>query len=221
MHGLLALVGSGEYLPVMQPYETEWLLNGEARGKKRKFVQLATAAGKESGSRHEYWKRIGAEQAERIGVEQVFIPVFNRTHALDESFAQLIDGAALIYLSGGDPGYLLSTLENTPVWQSIYDNWKSGSSLAGCSAGAMAMHGLGILPTMKILPHYDRYFRFVPDKAAKLVGRTPEGGNLIGIDEKTALVSKDLVNWIVQGVAKVHLLDGPEVSFTYEQNRGI
>lgn len=218
MHGLLALVGSGEYLPVMQRYESEWLLKGESRGKSRKYVQLATAAGKESAARHEYWKSLGAAQAERIGAEHVFVPVFNREDAINDKYAALINDAALIYLSGGDPGYLVSTLENTPVWQSIYDNWKAGSSLAGCSAGAMAMHGLGILPQMKILPHYDRYFRFVPDKAAKLVGRTPEGGRLIGIDEKTALVSEDLINWVVQGEAKIHLLDGPPLSFEYEQN---
>ncbi|MEI8222422.1 MAG: Type 1 glutamine amidotransferase-like domain-containing protein [Actinomycetes bacterium] len=218
MHGLLALVGSGEYLPVMQKYETEWMLKGEARGKKAKYVQLATAAGKESASRHDFWKSLGAEQAARMGVEHVFIPVFKREDALSHEFDQLIDGAALIYLSGGDPGYLVSTLENSPVWSAIYENWKEGSSLAGCSAGAMAMHGLGVLPKMKILPHYDRYFRFVPDKAAKLVGHTPPGGNLIGIDEKTALVSEDLVNWAVRGASKVHLLDGPPLSFTYEQS---
>ena len=218
MHGLLALVGSGEYLPVMQRFESEWLLKGESRGKKRKYVQLATAAGKESAARHDFWKSLGAEQAARLDAEHVFVPVFNREDALNEEYAELVNGAALIYLSGGDPGYLVSTLENTPVWGSIYDNWKAGSSLAGCSAGAMAMHGLGILPQMKILPHYDRYFRFVPDKAAKLVGRTPEGGRLIGIDEKTALVSEDLINWVVQGEAKIHLLDGPPLSFEYEQN---
>ncbi len=218
MHGLLALVGSGEYLPVMQRFESEWLLKGESRGKKRKYVQLATAAGKESAARHDFWKSLGAEQAARLDAEHVFVPVFNREDALNEAYAELVNGAALIYLSGGDPGYLVSTLENTPVWGSIYDNWKAGSSLAGCSAGAMAMHGLGILPQMKILPHYDRYFRFVPDKAAKLVGRTPEGGRLIGIDEKTALVSEDLINWVVQGEAKIHLLDGPPLSFEYEQN---
>jgi hypothetical protein len=150
MHGLLALVGSGEYLPVMQRFESEWLLKGESRGKKRKYVQLATAAGKESAARHDFWKSLGAEQAARLGAEHVFVPVFNREDALREEYAELINGAALIYLSGGDPGYLVSTLENTPVWGSIYDNWKAGSSLAGCSAGAMAMHGLGILPQMKI-----------------------------------------------------------------------
>ena len=97
MHGLLALVGSGEYLPVMQKYESEWMLKGEARGKKRKYVQLATAAGKESASRHEYWKTLGADQAARMGAEHVFIPVFKREDALSQEFGELIDDAALIY----------------------------------------------------------------------------------------------------------------------------
>ena len=69
--GRLALVGSGEYLPVMQEFERELI----ARGPSMRYVQLATAAGRESEVRRGYWERIGKEQAERIGAEQIFIPV--------------------------------------------------------------------------------------------------------------------------------------------------
>ena len=112
-HGRLALVGSGEYLPVMQDFERSLLELGPSR----KYVQLATAAGRESEDRINFWKRIGAEQAERIGAEQVFVPVFTREDAMREDLAAMIDGAGMIYLSGGDPHHLSETLVDTPVWK--------------------------------------------------------------------------------------------------------
>ena len=134
-HGRLALVGSGEYLPVMAEFEAELLKVGGSN----KYVQLPTAAGRESESRIAYWKRIGAEQAERIGAEQVYLPVFNRDDAMNQEIADLVDGAGLIYMSGGDPHFLAETLAGTPVWNAIEKSWRAGASLAGCSAGAMAL----------------------------------------------------------------------------------
>ena len=69
--GLLALVGAGEYLPVMAELEATLLKAGQSK----RFVQLATAAGQESGERLMFWQGRGGEQAERIGAEQIFIPV--------------------------------------------------------------------------------------------------------------------------------------------------
>jgi hypothetical protein len=56
-HGKVALVGSGEYLPAMAPFEKSLLESGPSQ----KFVQIPTAAGRESESRLQYWKELGAE----------------------------------------------------------------------------------------------------------------------------------------------------------------
>lgn len=218
-HGLLALVGSGEYLPVMQEFEATLLESGPST----RYVQLATAAGQESKERIEYWRDLGAMQAERIGAEQVFLPVFDRNDAMNEDFAAQIDGAGLIYLSGGDPHYLAQTLLDTPVWSAIVRNWQAGSALAGCSAGAMAMgpdipnfrkmrqsgsQGLALIPQIRTIPHYDKFFKWIPDSAAELFLKAPEGISIVGIDEKTAMVTSDLENWDVTGLGSVHVLNG-------------
>ena len=215
--GRIALVGSGEYLPVMQEFEESLL----SAGPSHKYVQLATAAGQESANRLDYWERIGREQCERIGAQQIFLPVFTREDAMNELLAKEIDGAGLIYLSGGDPHYLAQTLFDTPVWRAIEANWRAGSSLAGCSAGAMAMgpdipnfrkmrsegsQGLGLIPNIRTIPHYDKFFKWIPDSAAELFLKAPPGISIVGIDEETAIYSDDVENWTVHGVASAHVL---------------
>ena len=220
-HGRLALVGSGEYLPVMAEFEAELLKVGGSN----KYVQLPTAAGRESESRIAYWKRIGAEQAERIGAEQVYLPVFNRDDAMNQEIADLVDGAGLIYMSGGDPHFLAETLAGTPVWNAIEKSWRAGASLAGCSAGAMALGpdipnfrkmkepgsiGLGVVPHIRTIPHYNKFFGWIPHAAAQLFLKAPEHITVTGIDEDTAIWSDDLKNWNVYGKGSAHLLgSGP------------
>ncbi|KJE75824.1 hypothetical protein [Ferrimicrobium acidiphilum] len=53
MAGLLALVGSGEYLPEMSEIERR-LLNGGTR-----YVQIPTAAALEGTDRLNYWIELG------------------------------------------------------------------------------------------------------------------------------------------------------------------
>ena len=217
--GKVALVGSGEYLPQMQELERQ-LLNA---GNSNRFVQIPTAAGRESQNRLKFWEELGQAQAERIGAEAIFLPIFNREDALNPEFAKLIDGAGLIYLSGGDPHYLASTLLDTPVHQAIIANWQRGASLAGCSAGAMALGpdiphfrrpkadgemGFGVAKHIRTIPHYNKFFGWVPEFAAQKFLQAPPEICVIGIDEFTAIVSDDLENWKVLGEGRLHLLKG-------------
>jgi peptidase E len=232
MNGALALVGSGEYLPVMQSLEQTLLINAISLGKNNTYIQIPTAAGQESLDRLDFWKELGRAQAERIGTEQVFLPIFTRANAMNQSFADQIKDAGLIYLSGGDPGYLATTLIDTPVWSAIETAWKSGSSLAGCSAGAMAMgkhvpnffrpkeegtDGFGLIGEIRTIPHYNKFFGWIPDAAARKLLTAPVGTTVIGIDESTALVTGlnddpevrfENKSWRVHGQGHVHLLRG-------------
>ena len=136
MSGPLALVGSGEYLPVMHEVEAALIA-----GRPPRFVQLATAAAPEGQGSMARWHVLGLAAALRIGVEQVVVPVLDRVSADDEGLASLVEGAGLVYLSGGNPGFLAETLQGTRVWAAIESAWRAGAALAGCSAGAMAMGG--------------------------------------------------------------------------------
>ena len=127
--GPLALVGSGEYLPVMADIEAALI-----SGRPPRYVQLATAAVPDGAVVVERWHRLGIEQAERIGVTPVIVPVATREDADDPVMASLVEGAGLIYLSGGNPNFLAETLRGTAVWAAIEATWRSGAALAGCIA---------------------------------------------------------------------------------------
>jgi cyanophycinase-like exopeptidase len=222
--GSLALVGSGEYLPEMADFEKTLIDDGVARGKKPIFIQIPTAAGLESPERLQFWKDLGKSQGERLGVETHFLPIFNRENAMNPHHVDLIRESALIYLSGGDPHHLAGSLIDTPVWQAIVQAWQSGTSLAGCSAGAMVMsshipnfrmskqpptQGLSLIPDIRVIPHFNKFFKWIPDSAAKVLLNLPTDSILLGIDEMTSLVKRSGdIDWQVDGQAKVHVLKG-------------
>jgi len=204
----------------MTALEGELLQAAVVRGKREVFVQLPTAAGAEDASRLEHWHHVGQVQGQRLAVETKSLRLYNREDAFNPEFVAAIQDAGLIYLSGGDPHYLTDALIDTPVWEAIVHAWSAGSSLMGCSAGAMAMgseiiafrkshvtRGLSLLPMIQTIPHYDRFLGHLPDRVSAAIMRVEEGMNLIGIDENTALVRDNAyATWRVWGEGKVHLL---------------
>jgi cyanophycinase-like exopeptidase len=224
MNGSLALIGSGEYLPAMAQFEKSLIDDGIKNGKRPIYIQIPTAAGKESADRLEYWKQLGKSQADRLGVDSIFLPIFTREDANNPEYAALIHDSGLIYLSGGDPHYLAETLMGTPLWSAIEQNWRTGTSLAGCSAGAMVLSahipnfrmlkksptaGLNLLPEIRVIPHFNKFFKWIPESAAKVLLHVPDDSILIGVDEMTAIVKRSGdEHWVVVGDAKVHVLKG-------------
>lgn len=199
MAGRIALVGSGEYLPVLSDVE-DWLFADNPRV----YVQLATASAPEGDARLGYWHDLGARAAARLDAEQVVVDIRTREDAYDARWVEAISRAGLIYLSGGNPMHLSDTLRDTPAGEAILNTWRAGAGLAGCSAGAMTMGGaipnwrqpgaepipgLAVVPAISVLPHFDRYTRWMTG----LREHPHMAGNaeLIGIDEDTALVAED------------------------------
>jgi cyanophycinase-like exopeptidase len=222
-YGSLALVGSGEYLPQMAEFEKELINDGLANNKKLIYVQIPTAAGQESDHRLNYWQQLGESAAKRLGVTQSFLPIFTREDANNPELLKSISDAALIYLSGGDPHYLANTLRDTLAWDLILKNWQTGASLSGCSAGAMVLSdqiphfrlsrseptkGFGLLKEVRVIPHFDKFFKWIPDSAAKVLLDLPGDEVLIGIDEDTAVVKRVGEDWQIWGKGKLHILKG-------------
>ena len=224
MNGSLALVGSGEYLPAMAEFEKSLIQDGVNNGKEARYVQIPTAAGRESDDRLEYWKQLGLRQAKAIGVEATYLPIYTREDAFNQKYVDAVANSALMYMSGGDPHHLAEVLIDTPLWSAIVENWKTGASLAGCSAGAMvlsahipnfrllkktATQGLNLLPEIRVIPHFNKFFKWIPESAAKVLLHVPDNSILIGVDELTAIVKRSGdTEWVVVGEAKVHVLKG-------------
>lgn len=217
--GAIALVGSGEYSVLMQELETELLHRAISRGKKNTFVQIPTASSHEGDASRAKWKRLGQEQSDRIGSECIYLPIHEREDAFNSEFIEAIEGAGLIYFSGGDPHRIAAVFQDSPLWQAIEDQWKSGTSLAGCSAGAMAFGGtimgirksqhaagLNLLPGIEVIPHYDKMLGWLPDRVTQFIARGVSDATLLGIDENTALVYTDA--WRKFGRGNVHVLRG-------------
>jgi cyanophycinase len=214
--GPIALVGSGEFLPAMETVDAALLDGRPARA-----VFLPTAAAQEGPERVDYWLRLGADHYHRLGAEPVPLAVLDRRAADDPANAARVEGAGLVYLSGGNPGYLADTLRGTAVLEAILAAWRAGAALAGCSAGACALTavaddvrtgqarpGLGVVPGLVVLPHFDRIERWRPGIVTRRAGELAAGQTLVGIDEETALVTTD-GGWRVEGRRRVWVI-GPD-----------
>ena len=226
MHGLMtttlvpgpiALVGSGEFLPQMEAVD-RFLLDGRAP----RAAFLPTAAGEEGQRSVKRWLDLGTAHYRRLGVEPIPVPVVTPADANDPAMVALLSGAGLVYLSGGNPGYLANTLRGSLVWDAIVAHWRQGGAVAGCSAGAGALStqapdvrsairstaGLGLVPNLAVIPHFDAMARWDPSFAARMREVSAESVQIVGIDEDTALVG-GLQEWSVMGRQSVHILSDP------------
>lgn len=190
---MLALVGSGEYLPAMEPVD-RYLIDRLSRPPR--VVCLPTAAGREGSERIAYWARLGVEHFTRLGAKVEALYVIDRESADDACLAEAIGAANFVYLSGGKPDYLYDTLQGSLAWKAIQSVLADGGILAGCSAGAMIMGqkfygfpgfkpGFNFLPGVTVIPHYDE----IPESMIKPVRLlTSNSLTMIGIEGNTALV---------------------------------
>jgi cyanophycinase len=198
MNGTLALVGSGEYLPAMEPVDR--LLLSHLRDTAR-VVCLPTAAGTEGPERLGYWARLGLEHFQRLGVQAEAVGVIDRASAENEALAARIRAANFVYLSGGKPGYLYETLNGTRAWTAIESVLTNGGVVAGCSAGAMIFGerfpnfpipwpwhpAFKYLPGAVIIPHFDEIYPGFISAIKGMLGAS----TLVGIEGDTALVLRN------------------------------
>jgi cyanophycinase len=223
MHGPVALVGAGEFLPGMVAVDRALL---DATGRSRPRVAIVpTASWPDGETAFLRWAAMGEAHFGALGAEVEAVLIRDRAEADDPGCLQALGEADLIYLSGGKPDYLLATLEGTEADAAIRRAYERGAALAGCSAGAMVLAGrllgaglrrprlpflarwheaLGIVPGTAVLPHYDA---FPETLAALLVLRAPRGTVVLGIDGETAAVGRDDA-WQVHGRGRVTVWRG-------------
>jgi len=226
MKGLIALVGAGEYLPVMNDVDRYLLGHSSANGVAPRVVCLPTAAGQEGEQSWQRWNRMGEEHFRALDAEVSALPIIDRNSADDERFVETIQSADLIYFSGGNPGYLYKTMQGSKAWAAAERAWDRGAVYAGCSAGAMilgkrmpdirtaglrSLSAFGLVSASIIMPHFDQIPRWAPMMVSVVRGRMKNGEFALGIDEDTALVGKPGEDWQVLGRQKVHVISKQEV----------
>ena len=193
---MLALIGSGEYLPPIQAVDRDLLaqLDEPAR-----VVCLPTAAGTEGLERIAYWSDLGVAHFTQLGAQAEALPIIDTASANNPEFARRIGDANFVYLSGGKPSYLYQTLQGSLAWQAIQEVLARGGILAGCSAGAMIMgaripgfprwqSAFGLLPETVVIPHFEEMSAVMVKLARFLSTRRL---TLLGIEGNTALVAQN------------------------------
>jgi cyanophycinase len=226
MPGPVALVGAGEFLALMAEFD-RGLLAATGRDRPR-VVILPTASAPDGEATFRAWADRGIEHFAELGAEVEPVMVRDVADGYDAAVLQAIGEADLVYLSGGHPRHLLTVLQKSPLGAALRAAHARGATLAGCSAGAMAIAGrvadLRVLPRLRVplpfplrwpaglalvegcavLPHYDAW----PEPLAALVAlQAPRGEAVLGIDENTAVVGSNGA-WQVHGRGRVTVWRG-------------
>lgn len=218
MNGLINLVGSGEYLPVMDEVDRYLLESLDLNERKPRVACLPTAAGKEGDSSVNRWLNMGVSHFSGLGAEVEPVRITDRNSANDPCWESILENADLIYFSGGDPSYLYETMKDTLAWRAAQRAWERGAVYAGCSAGAMILgkrmpsfrlagtgEGFGVVPATYIVPHFDAIPGVWRPIVLGLQRQLRNQDRMIGIDEDTALIGKLNGEWTVKGKGKVHI----------------
>jgi len=214
MNGQIALVGSGEYLPVMDEVDKFLLAHSNADGHVPRVACLPTAAGQEGEASWGKWMKMGEEHFQRLGADVTALPIIDRASADDPQYESSLESADLIYFSGGNPNYLFQTMNESRAWQAANRAWDRGAAYAGCSAGAMILSkampdfrrvgfgtltAFGVVPAAYILPHFDAIPMIWKPFISALSRRLKKGETMLGVDEETALIGTLGGTWHVHG----------------------
>ncbi|MAF51983.1 MAG: hypothetical protein FI707_16350 [SAR202 cluster bacterium] len=133
-----------------------------------------------------------------LGADAESLMVLDSSDARDEGLADEVELADVVYLSGGNPAYLLDTLSDSTVLRAMLDAYDRGAWIAGSSAGAMVLgawmrfrtwtQALDIAKGLVTLPHHER--ADPETTSADLVRDAPSGLTAaFGIDGRTGCLA--------------------------------
>jgi cyanophycinase len=160
----------------------------------------------------------GVTHFARLGGDARQLMVLEREHAEDPKLIQGIEGAGVIYFTGGSPDHLLATLQGSRLLEAILSAVEKGTVLAGSSAGAMVMgalmrrprigqwvEALGIAPDLAVFPHHER--NDPTEISGQLRSQVPGNVVVFGIDARAGCLGRP-GKWRVVGSGKVTVYRG-------------
>lgn len=217
--GVLALVGGDEFHPGNE--EQDRILVRRAR-QGPAFV-IPTAAARQGPER-----AVGTATKwfRQFDIELIELPILKRRDAMSPLLAEQARTGGFFYMVGGDPGLVANVLRGSSAWQAVFAAWQGGASLAGSSAGAMALcshtlvratwpnrfhrrpaDALDVVPKTAVLPHFDTF-------GERWIGSAHEAAprlTLLGIDERSAAIW-DAGKWRAAGPGAVTVIKGKRTS---------
>ena len=130
-----------------------------------------------------------------LGASAYGLDAVRREDAENPRVVAQLDGAHIIYFTGGNPEHLNSVLAGSPLLAAVNDACDAGAIWAGSSAGAMVLGSvmrrpssgspvspaLDVVPNVMVLPHHERSDpNAVTDQLAG--GSATVGLTVLGID---------------------------------------
>lgn len=219
MSGVIALHGGGEFLAGDERFLRRVLAASVAAdGGPLRVVIVPTAAARgrpELAAQHGIEAFGAAADAAGIDVTIEVADVIDAETAADPDAVARLAGADLIYLPGGDPDIIPTLYPGSAAWIAMEAAWERGATIAGASAGAMALapwtwtptggiDGLGLVPGIIVLPHADagswsrNVARYRPMAHASLdiLGLAERTGVLVHADGRWEVVGEGMVRWL-------------------------
>jgi len=215
---VLALAGGNEFNPGNEEQDRVLVENA---GSGPAYV-VPTAAARQGPDRAVAHAR---DWFRRLELDLEELPVLKRGDATSAELAERARAGRFFYLVGGDPGLVAQVLRGSAVWRAMFAAWRDGASLAGSSAGAMALcshtlvravwpnrfnrrpaDALGLLARTAVLPHFDTFGHRWAESAQ---AAAPEL-TLLGIDERSAAVWRE-GTWRAMGPGSVTVIKGAKV----------
>jgi cyanophycinase len=194
-------------------------------------VVVSTVASEEPEAYWETYERV----FRGLGVPHVYhLDVRDRAEARDERKIRILDGATVVFFTGGDQLKITSRLGDSPIYYRLCEIYaEEGGTIAGTSAGASVMcetmlvrgeqemsarlgaalvmaPGLGLVKNAIIDQHFAQRGRI-----GRLLGAVAHNPRVlgIGIDENTAAIFEN-AHFSVMGENAVYVVDGSAATYT-------
>lgn len=192
---------------------------------------VATVASTEAEEMWRDYRKVFTE----LGVKKIgHLDLNSREEGLSFEKLQILEGATVVFFTGGDQLRITTQLGDTPMYQAIQEIYRHGGTIAGTSAGASAMSetmlvsgagdeshrvgsalrmapGLGLIYGVVVDQHFAERGR--TGRLVAAVGQNPR--NLgVGLDENTAIVVYGQQYFDVIGDGAVYVVDGRGVTYS-------
>lgn len=205
------------------------ILRAVAKEVKRGALVVVTAASNKAAEVWAEYRKIFHE----LGVRDVrHLHADSRAEAMDGEVHGMLDGATVVFFTGGDQLKLTSQLGDTPVYQKTRAIYEAGGCIAGTSAGASVVcETMMVAGESSSSPHVSDTLRMAPGfgfisgviidqhfaergRIGRLIGAVAQNPRIlgIGIDENTAIVCDNGHGFSVLGDGGVYVLDASNVT---------